>query len=354
MMNSRRICPADGSQYKDSAVGLVFMESTAGLALETSKVESAVRNQQEATVISRNLSADEKRSERVKRRRARESADGLALMTSLVTSSQSADEANSRPSSPYTPPPAVAAAASSRRKIVSGQFDEENPFVPISSVLLVQADEGVSFLVVDRISDFYRNLPRRADVIVTTNRKTEIFSFSNLRPPHATAPTCMRERARSRAIGLRTRCARPPTRGRYSTCDCRTSPAKVCVRLARSCALLDAEESRAGRASCRCSMRDGGRSLPLHVAPRRATMAGRRGAAGRHWKLAGRATAARDLRTVLRRLGAASRTLSPFVMLVAAAGRPSLRSPPRRVSGDVVTAGLNSSRVWFGPVPGSP
>ncbi|KZV51393.1 hypothetical protein F511_37104 [Dorcoceras hygrometricum] len=54
------------------------------------------------------------------------------------------------------------------RKIVSGQFDEENPFVQISSVLLVQADEGVSFLVVDRIGDFYRNLPRRADVIVTT------------------------------------------------------------------------------------------------------------------------------------------------------------------------------------------
>ncbi|KZT75581.1 hypothetical protein F511_47393 [Dorcoceras hygrometricum] len=33
-----------------------------------------------------------------------------------------------------------------------------------------------------------------------------------------------------------------------------------------------------------------------------------------------------------------------------AAGRP----PLRRVSGDVVTAGLTSSRVWFGPVPGSP
>ncbi|KZV31996.1 triacylglycerol lipase 2 [Dorcoceras hygrometricum] len=63
---------------------------------------------------------------------------------------------------------AAAAAASSRRKIVSGQFDEENPFMLISSVLLVQADEGVSFLVVDRIGDFYRNLPRRADVIVTT------------------------------------------------------------------------------------------------------------------------------------------------------------------------------------------
>ncbi|KZT75796.1 hypothetical protein F511_47178 [Dorcoceras hygrometricum] len=48
MMNSRRICPADGSQYKVSAVGLVFMESAAGLAMETSKVESAVRNQAEA------------------------------------------------------------------------------------------------------------------------------------------------------------------------------------------------------------------------------------------------------------------------------------------------------------------
>ncbi|KZV26227.1 hypothetical protein F511_43608 [Dorcoceras hygrometricum] len=33
-----------------------------------------------------------------------------------------------------------------------------------------------------------------------------------------------------------------------------------------------------------------------------------------------------------------------------AAGLP----PLRRVSGDVVTAGLISSRFWFGPVPGSP
>ncbi|KZV28151.1 hypothetical protein F511_10165 [Dorcoceras hygrometricum] len=67
-----------------------------------------------------------------------------------------------------TPPPPCAAAARLRRKFVSGQFDEENPFVLISSVLLVQADEGVSFLVVDRIGDIYHSLPRRADVIVTT------------------------------------------------------------------------------------------------------------------------------------------------------------------------------------------
>ncbi|KZV52556.1 hypothetical protein F511_26769 [Dorcoceras hygrometricum] len=63
---------------------------------------------------------------------------------------------------------ASAAAARLRRKFVSSQFDEENPFVLISSVLIVQADEGVSFLVVDRIGDIYRSLPRRSDVIVTT------------------------------------------------------------------------------------------------------------------------------------------------------------------------------------------
>ncbi|KZV36536.1 protein SUPPRESSOR OF npr1-1, CONSTITUTIVE 1-like [Dorcoceras hygrometricum] len=62
---------------------------------------------------------------------------------------------------PPPPPPRVAG-------IRSGRFDEENPFVQNLSVLLVQADKGVSVLVVDRIGDFYHSLPRRADVIVTT------------------------------------------------------------------------------------------------------------------------------------------------------------------------------------------
>ncbi|KZV48609.1 hypothetical protein F511_27212 [Dorcoceras hygrometricum] len=66
------------------------------------------------------------------------------------------------------PPCATAAAVRRRRKFVSGQLDEENPFVQNSSVLLVQADEGVSVLVVDRIGDIYRSLPRRAEVIGTT------------------------------------------------------------------------------------------------------------------------------------------------------------------------------------------
>ncbi|KZV54224.1 hypothetical protein F511_14637 [Dorcoceras hygrometricum] len=56
----------------------------------------------------------------------------------------------------------AAAAADLRRKFVSGQFDEENPFVLISSGLLVQPDEGVSDLVMDRIgvtTAIYREEP---------------------------------------------------------------------------------------------------------------------------------------------------------------------------------------------------
>ncbi|KZT76809.1 hypothetical protein F511_46168 [Dorcoceras hygrometricum] len=47
-----------------------------------------------------------------------------------------------------------------------------------------------------------------------------------------------------------------------------------------------------------------------------------------------------------------ARALGPheFFVVAAAAGRP----PLRRVSGDAMTAGLISSRVWFGPVPDSP
>ncbi|KZV13509.1 hypothetical protein F511_45325 [Dorcoceras hygrometricum] len=59
---------------------------------------------------------------------------------------------------PPPPPPCAAAAG----KLVSGQLDVENPFVLISSGLLVQHDEGVSDLVVDRIgvsTAIYREEP---------------------------------------------------------------------------------------------------------------------------------------------------------------------------------------------------
>ncbi|KZV24885.1 hypothetical protein F511_27975 [Dorcoceras hygrometricum] len=58
------------------------------------------------------------------------------------------------PSSPLTPPPPPLRRRCRRRsspEICSGQFDVENLIVLISSGLLVQSDEGVSSLVVDRI-----------------------------------------------------------------------------------------------------------------------------------------------------------------------------------------------------------
>ncbi|KZV24502.1 hypothetical protein F511_42398 [Dorcoceras hygrometricum] len=63
-----------------------------------------------------------------------------------------------------TPPPPCASAAAVvfAGNLVSGQLDVENPFVPISSALLVQPDEGVSDLVVDRIgvtTAIYREEP---------------------------------------------------------------------------------------------------------------------------------------------------------------------------------------------------
>ncbi|KZV36792.1 hypothetical protein F511_12288 [Dorcoceras hygrometricum] len=59
---------------------------------------------------------------------------------------------------PPPPPRAAAAAAVFAGKIVSGQLDEENPFMLISSGLLVQPDEGVSDLVADRIGVKYHLL----------------------------------------------------------------------------------------------------------------------------------------------------------------------------------------------------
>ncbi|KZV52782.1 hypothetical protein F511_37120 [Dorcoceras hygrometricum] len=63
---------------------------------------------------------------------------------------------------PPLPVHAAAAGARRRRRLAgncSGQLDEENPSAPISSGLLVQADEGVSYPVVDLIDVIYRRLP---------------------------------------------------------------------------------------------------------------------------------------------------------------------------------------------------
>ncbi|KZV40183.1 hypothetical protein F511_05660 [Dorcoceras hygrometricum] len=57
------------------------------------------------------------------------------------------------------PPPRVAG-------ICFGRFDKENPFVQNSSVLLVQPDEGVSVMVVDRIGDYLPQSTEKSRVLV--------------------------------------------------------------------------------------------------------------------------------------------------------------------------------------------
>ncbi|KZV17848.1 hypothetical protein F511_19122 [Dorcoceras hygrometricum] len=94
MMNNRRICPADGSQYKQSAVGLVFMESAAGLAMETSKVESAVRNQSLLKKLRRVARWSWNEEDQQLRRCARYgiSCDDISLDVITISSWLSADE----------------------------------------------------------------------------------------------------------------------------------------------------------------------------------------------------------------------------------------------------------------------
>ncbi|KZV06736.1 hypothetical protein F511_45781 [Dorcoceras hygrometricum] len=154
------------------------------------------------------------------------------------------------------------------------------------------------------------------------------------------------------------RLARWPKRTLAVSCACwpikeRRLARVVALRCPRSVATLVSgrcDDGRSNNARCRARhasrLRYAGRSWSAMM---RDVAGGRRPCVapllGARWTMD-----ARNLRTSLRRLGAASRTMSPFVLLVAAAGR----QPLRRVSDDVVTAGLIPSRVWFGPVPGSP
>ncbi|KZV30157.1 hypothetical protein F511_16044 [Dorcoceras hygrometricum] len=96
------------------------------------------------------------------------------------------------------------AAADLRRKFVSGQFDEENLFVQNSSVLLVQPDEGVLVLVVDRIGDYLPQSTEKSRVLLIPvgarhkcQQENENRESTNGPPPHAAAPSYhAHERAR--------------------------------------------------------------------------------------------------------------------------------------------------------------
>ncbi|KZV51597.1 hypothetical protein F511_10550 [Dorcoceras hygrometricum] len=91
------------------------------------------------------------------------SYDEVAAMNIVIwTRARWAGPSSFRPLLLSTHAAVAAAAADLRRKFVSGRFDEENPFVQNSSVLLVQPDEGVSFWSWTGLAIIYRNLPRRA------------------------------------------------------------------------------------------------------------------------------------------------------------------------------------------------
>ncbi|KZV07168.1 hypothetical protein F511_45350 [Dorcoceras hygrometricum] len=98
-----------------------------------------------------------------------------------------------------------------------------------------------------------------------------------------------------------------------------------------------------GAARCRALLRLPP-ARPSHYGAMRAALVEASCAAGcARLQVAGRPTRddARGLAHLLRRVK---------FFVAAAAGRP----PLRRCSYDLVTAGLILSRVWFGPVPGSP
>ncbi|KZV18336.1 hypothetical protein F511_23934 [Dorcoceras hygrometricum] len=123
--------------------------------------------------------------------------------------------------------------------------------------------------------------------------------------------------------------------------------AVVAASLAGICfGQLDEENPSAPISSGLLVQADEGVSLPVYAI---GSKAGRREDACRCARRALVARWLRDARAM--RCGGGAHLFAPRLMsLVAAAAG---RSPLRRVPGDVVTAGLNSSRVWFGPVPGS-
>ncbi|KZV33470.1 hypothetical protein F511_12984 [Dorcoceras hygrometricum] len=192
---------------------------------------------------------------------------------------------------------------------------------------------GVSFLVVDRIGDFYRNLPRRADVIVTTvgarhkcQQGIEAVGRRRRPPPPAAARpprTIVRVRHHDDR-DMDAHVARPGGDDgcKFAPCCDDGRPMHAAGLRARRCAWIAVVRRSKTHDGWRMNARwsRDHRTLSSDVAPLRRDVA--RGAA----------RCRRDLRGG------------------GAAGRP----PLRRCSGDVVTVGLISSRVLVRACPGLP
>ncbi|KZV42723.1 hypothetical protein F511_10431 [Dorcoceras hygrometricum] len=257
------------------------------------------------------------------------------------------------------PPPRVAG-------IRSGRIDEENPFVQNSSVFLLQPDEGVSVLVVDRIGDYLPQSIEKSRVLVIpvgARHKCQqgirferpIIEIKTLKlaarpPPCAAAPSSHRAHLRAldarwprvcRARGADGCCNRRKKLRQRATCLPR------CVRPMVGAALAHDGATR-GR-----SVRRPGAVRGAMISPSSRLLADvmRAGCCVFwSWRCAVRRRAMACDGAALVAAARAVCVARDFSVGGAAAGRPSLR----RISGDVVTAGLSSSRVWFGPVPGSP
>ncbi|KZV23380.1 hypothetical protein F511_43545 [Dorcoceras hygrometricum] len=161
-------------------------------------------------------------------------------------------------------------------------------------------------------------------------------------PPHTAAPHRAHERARYMRAGRAWMGAAP----RYH----REMVRRCWPGRTRCLALLVTRDTTSGRA------------LATKLAPLPQAMAALNRALAARFLFAGRRLCSVRGRAMEALVDVARRCVSrdgaraaAAFFVVAAPPSPAAAPPPlRRVSCDVVTAGLNSSRVWFGPVPGSP
>ncbi|KZV47114.1 hypothetical protein F511_21070 [Dorcoceras hygrometricum] len=188
----------------------------------------------------------------------------------------------------------------------------------------------------DRIGDFYRNLPRRADVIVTTIGNSKFWNRGGRPPPPAVAlPPRAIVRARQRDDrAMNAHVARP---GETMCANYCATPPLEARCLAPPWAIAGGRLAR----FCCTPLR---RSTPLVCCAPWSTLA------GRFCNVLLRARLSHVVDGAPRLSWPRAPLAACAISSMAAAGRP----PLRRVSGDVVTAGMISSRVLVRACPGQP
>ncbi|KZV38898.1 hypothetical protein F511_08815 [Dorcoceras hygrometricum] len=166
-----------------------------------------------------------------------------------VRSDRSYGEVSPPPSSPHTPPPPPPRFAGIR----SGRFDEENPFVQNSSVLLVRPDEGVSVQVVDRIGDYLPQSTEKSRVLVipvgARHKCQQDFRSENENRETTTGPPP--RVAALEAARLRAHVAQHLAHRLRMVAGHGQQPCTPCCTLAETCARLRDRQAPISRASLR-------------------------------------------------------------------------------------------------------